>query len=150
MEWLRHLLAWLLAVAVTAVAGTIVQTQFNLGAIAALGAPVPADARLATTLHDLAGFAPLFAAVTAAGFLVAFLVAGLLLRFLPDYRKLVFTLAGVAAIAVAIVLMNAMLPVTPIAATRSLAGFAALAATGAPGGWIFAVLARRRARQDVA
>jgi hypothetical protein len=81
MEWLRHLLAWLLAVAVTAVAGTIVQTQFNLGAIA---------------------------------------------------------------------LLNAMLPVTPIAATRSLAGFAALAATGAPGGWIFAVLARRRAGQDVA
>jgi hypothetical protein len=150
MEWLRHLLAWFLAVAVTAVAGTIVQTQFNLAAIAALGAPVPAGARLATTLHDLAGFAPLFAAVTAAGFLIAFLVAGLLLRLLPGYRKLVFALAGATAIAVAIVIMNAMLPVTPVAATRTLVGFAAMAATGAPGGWAFAVLARRRSRHGVA
>jgi hypothetical protein len=150
MEWLRHLLAWLFAVAVTAAAATMVQTQFNLAAIAALGAPVPAAARLETTLHDLASFAPLFAAITASAFLVAFLVAALLARFLPGYRRWLYTLAGVVAIATAIVLLNAMLPVTPIAATRSFAGFIAMALTGAPGGWAYAVLTQRHSRRGMA
>jgi hypothetical protein len=150
MKFARVLLAWLAATIVTAATGSIVQTQFNLAAIAALGAPAPLPLRLQTTLHDLAGFAPVFAGITAAGFLVAFLVAGLLLRFWPARRAFLYSLAGAAAISAAILLMNAMLPVTAIAATRSLPGIFALAAAGALGGYAFAVLAPAGRRKGMA
>jgi hypothetical protein len=149
VKFLRMLLAWLLAAAVTAVTGSVVQSQFNLAAIAAIGAPVSFGARLQVTLHDLVHFAPTFGLISAAGFLVAFLVAALLVRRRPARRTFLYTLAGAAAIVAAIGLMNAMLPVTAIGAARSWAGILALALTGALGGWSFArvslVLAKRSA-----
>lgn len=150
MKFGRVLMAWLAATIVTAATGSIVQTQFNLAAIAALGAPAPLPLRLQATLHDLVGFAPAFAGITAAGFLAAFLVAGLLLRFWPGRRVALYTLAGAAAITTAILLMNAMLPVTGIAATRTLPGIIALAAAGALGGYAFAALAPAGRRNDMA
>lgn len=146
MKFLGLLLPWLAATLLTAVAGSIVQTQFNLAAIAALGAPATPALRLQTTAQDLAGFAPMLFAVTAAGFLVALPVAAWLSRRLA-YAVFLYTLAGATAVAVALLLMNALLPVTPIAATRSTAGFLALTACGALGGWAFSRLApgRRRA-----
>jgi hypothetical protein len=142
---LKQALAWLAATAVTAATGSIIQTQFNLAAIARLGAPAPASLRLQATLQDLAGFAPLLAGITAVAFLVAFPVAGLLVHFRPALRALLYTLAGAAAVAAAIFLMNAMLPLTVIGATRSAAGIISLAAAGALGGRMFAALAPGRA-----
>lgn len=143
MKLLERLSAWLAATLVTAVTGSIVQTQFNLAAIAKLGAPVPIALRLQTTLQDLAGFAPMLAAVAGAGLLVALPVAAWLGRRLAR-PVLLYTLAGAAVIAVAILLMNGVLPVTAIAATRSMAGFLALTACGALGGWTFSRLAPGR------
>ncbi|HRP86098.1 MAG TPA: hypothetical protein PLS34_01095 [Gammaproteobacteria bacterium] len=143
MKLLERLSAWLAATLVTAVTGSIVQTQFNLAAIAKLGAPVPIALRLQTTLQDLAGFAPMLAAVAGAGLLVALPVAAWLGRRLAR-PVLLYTLAGAAVIAVAILLMNGVLPVTAIAATRSMAGFLALTACGALGGWTFSRLAPQR------
>jgi hypothetical protein len=144
MKFLRLLFAWLVAAAVTAVSGSIIQTQFNLAAIAALGAPTGIGVRAATTLQDLAGFAPVFGLVAAAGFLPAFLVAALLSRRWPRQRSRLFELAGASAVAVAIALMNAMLPITAIGATRSAWGIAALALAGLLGGLAFAALAPAR------
>lgn len=143
MKLLERLSAWFAATLVTAVAGSIVQTQYNLAAIAMLGAPVPIALRLQTTLQDLAGFAPMLAAVAGAGLLVALPVASWLGRRLAR-PVLLYTLAGAAAIAAAILLMNGVLPVTAIAATRSTAGFLALTACGALGGWTFSRLAAGR------
>jgi hypothetical protein len=150
MRFLRILLAWLAATAITAVTGSIIQTQYNLYAIAALGVSVPATVRVRTTLQDLAGFAPTLALIAAAGFIVAFLVAAWLARSWPDRRRLWYTLAGAVALAVAILAMNALLPVTAIGATRSLSGTVALVAAGALGGWLFGLLAPRRERPVVA
>lgn len=144
MKFLRLLLAWLLAATCTAVVGSVIQTQFNLAAIAALGAPAGIGTRVQTTLQDLAGFAPVLGLVAAAGFLPAFLVAALLARRWPPQRKLLFALAGAAAVAVAIAVMNAMLPITAIGATRSAWGIAALALAGLLGGRAFIALAPRR------
>ncbi len=140
MRLLKLLLAWLAAAALAAGVGSVIQTQFNLAAIAAVGAPVPLKIRLQTTLQDLAGFAPTYAAVVAAGFLVAFLVAGWLARRWPQRRSSLYTLAGAVAIAISILLMNAVLPITGIGATRSLAGLLSLSAAGALGGRLFAAL----------
>jgi hypothetical protein len=150
MKFLKLVLAWLAATMVTAATGSVIQTQFNLAAIAAVGADVPFGVRLQTTLHDLAGFAPMFAGITAAGFLVAFVAAGLLARRWPARRTLLYASAGAAAIAAAILLINAQLPMTPIGATRQLAGLLALAAAGGLGGWAFAALAPGRARPGMA
>ncbi len=146
MKFLKLLLPWLAATLVTAAAGSVIQTQFNLAAITALGVPVPPALRLRTTLQDLAGFAPLLAAVAGAGLLIALPAAAWLVRRLQR-PGLLYTLAGAVAVATAILLMNALLSVTAIGATRSLAGFLALAACGALGGWTFSCLApgRRRA-----
>ena len=144
MKFLRLLLAWLLAAAVAAALGSIIQTQFNLARLAALGAPAGIVARLQTTLQDLVGFAPMFGLVAAAGFIPAFLVAALLAHRLPRQRNALYALAGAAAVLVAVTAMNAMFPITPIGATRSAWGLAALAVAGLPGGLAFAALAPRR------
>lgn len=143
-QLLRLGLAWLLAAATTAFAGSVVQTQFSLAAITALGAPVPLGLRLQTTLQDLVGFAPTFGLVAATGFIVAFIVAALLHRLWPGRRTVLYAAAGAAAILAALLLMNALLPVTGIGAARTAAGVLALAATGALGGWVFAAAAPRR------
>lgn len=144
MKFFKAAPPWLVATLVTALAGSLAQTQFNLAAIKALGAPVPLALRLETTLQDFWSFAPLLAALTAAAYLVAFPLATLLVRSRPQRRRSVYALAGATALLSMVLLMNAALPVTAIAATRSMAGILAFMAAGALGGWVFAVLASRR------
>lgn len=139
-SFFQVVLAWLVAIITTAVIGSIIQTQFSLAAIAAVGAPVPIDVRLAMTMQDLAGFTPALAAITAAGFVVAFGVAALLALAWPRRQVLLYTLAGATALLVAIGLMNAVLPVIAIGATRSVLGLLAFALAGAAGGRVFAAL----------
>ena len=146
MKSLRLLFAWLIAAGVAAALGSIIQTQFNLAAIAALGPSIPAGARLQTTLLDLAGFAPLLGLVGAAGFVPAFVVAALLSRRRPEWRAALYASAGAAALVVAVLLMNALLPMTLIGATRSAWGIAALGLAGLAGGAAFAALAPRSPR----
>ena len=143
MNLQRSAIGYLAAVAGTTVSGSIAQTQFNLAALQELGAPIPLDLRLHTTVQDLIGFAPLFAALVAAALLVAFVVAGLLLRRLPLPVVPLYTLAGAMAMLVLLLIMDAMLPVTPIAAARSPAGLLVLSLSGALGGLLFAAIARR-------
>lgn len=150
MEFLRITVAWLVAILVCAGAGSIIQTQFNLAAIAALGVPLPPGVRLQTTLQDLVGFMPLLVVITAAGFLPAFAVAGRLSRARPKIRAGLHTLAGAVAITVAILMMNAVLPVTVIGATRSVFGILALAAAGALGGRVYAALTPGGERRNMA
>lgn len=137
MKGIRVLLALLLAVLVTAVLGSIVQTQFNLAALIALEVPIPPDVRLRTTARDLVGFGPAMAAVTGAGFVVAFAVAGLLARLAPQWRTALFMLAGGGAMLSALLIMASVLPITPIAAARTWPGVVALSLTGVVGGWVF-------------
>lgn len=134
---LRSVAAYLIAVLVAAALGSIVQTQFNMAAIAGLGVEVPATTRLAVTLEDLGRFAPLYAAIVAVALLVGFAVAGLLARRASGWRRPLFILAGGLAIAAALALMNAVLPVTAIAASRFASGYLALALAGAAGGWAY-------------
>ncbi len=144
---LRWLLAWLSAVVVTAVSGSIVQTQFNLARIAELDGPISIGDRLQVTGFDLVSFAPTFAIIVALALLIAFVVAGALVRWISNARMPLFMLAGFVAIAAALAIMSAMLPVTVIGATRSLAGFLTLSLCGAIGGWLYVrILTGRTAR----
>jgi len=147
MSTIRWLLAWLAAVAVATLLGSIIQTQFNLARIAALDSPISLSRRLETTLFDLASFAPLWAVIVALALLIALVVAGLLGRRWPRWRTGLFVLAGFAAVATALLVMNAMLPVTPVGAARTVTGIVAMSLAGALAGWTYArLLVGKRAR----
>lgn len=138
MKAVRVLLGWVIAVVTAVAAGSIIQTQFNLSRIQALGADINLVTRLSATWHDLLNFTPAYALLVSIAFALAWPVAGLLKRWLPDQRTLLFTLAGFSAIWAMIAIMNRALPVTPIGATRGLAGLIALSLAGAAAGWLYA------------
>ena len=133
---IRWLLSWAAAVLVTAIGGSLVQSQYNLARLSSIHEPVSLGERLSVTGQDLIGFAPNYAVLVAMGLLLAFLVAGLLGRWLPEQRHWLYPLAGFAAIATMLGLMSAMLPVTAISAARSPAGFLMMCLPGALGGWL--------------
>lgn len=135
-RWSVALGHWVLAVLATALAGSVVQTQFNLAALVALGQPIGLDLRLQVTLLDLVHFAPLFAAIVAAGFLVALPLSSWLVGHRAR-RRWLHPLAGAAALLLALVLMRWLVGLTPIAAAHSPLGLAALVLSGALGGWVW-------------
>jgi hypothetical protein len=94
------------------------------------------------TLLDLVRFAPLFAAIVAVGFLVALPLASRLVGGRAG-RRWLFPLAGALALLVALLLMRALVGLTPIAAARGPLGMTALVLAGAFGGWVWGLGAKR-------
>lgn len=139
----RHGVAWLAAVLTTAVVGALVQTQFNLAALQALGATIPFALRLQTSAADVLGFGPFYALVTAVAFALAFPLAAFLARRWPALHAMWFALGGTTSLFVAIRLIDALTPPPVlIAATRSPLGLFTMCACGALGGWVHARLRR--------
>ena len=87
----EYLFAWLLAVLVTAVTGSIIQSQFVLTGLEQVGVSISLSSRFYTTFNDLAGLLPGYGAVIALGLLPAFLLASWI------RRKLVYRPVGVPA-----------------------------------------------------
>ncbi|WP_294641323.1 hypothetical protein [uncultured Aureimonas sp.] len=144
-------IAFLLAVLATAVAASIVQTQINLGRLVELGAAVPTGLRALTTAQDMARFGPVMAAITAAAFLPAFPVAGLVSQTLPQARMPIFALAGAVSLWTAFEVMGVFTPMpTLVAAVRTPEGLMAMTATGLVGGTLFAGLTAVRRRNSPA
>jgi hypothetical protein len=143
----RYLLYFVLAVLLAAAFASVLQTQYNLAMLQALGAPMPGDVRLRATYLDLVGFAPLFALLVGAGFLFALPAANYLGRGLPVLRWPLFALAGALAVLLAMSLVNALLPMpTLIGANRSLFGTVGLMVCGSLGALLFAWLSRPLSR----
>lgn len=140
---------FLLAVLVTTLIGTLIQTQINLAALGEIGVAIDASARLSTTGADLLGFTPSFGPIVAVGFLIAFLIAALIGRGWPQGKALLYPLAGFVAIITAMLLMAAIFKLTPVAAARSTFGLIALGLSGAVGGWIFWTLMLRAEQRPV-
>ena len=137
---MRRPLAFLLAVVAATLWSSVVQTQFNLAALIELGAPIPFALRMQTTLFDVASFGPLYAAVVAATFLVAFPIASKL----PGPRAAWFALAGFVGLIAAIRLIDSLVPPPVlIAATRTTLGLVAMTLGGALGGIVFVRVAGR-------
>lgn len=140
MTALRIVLGWAVAVLVAVALGSIVQTQFNLADLAGLGASVDAGTRLNATWHDLIHFTPMYALLVAAAFAIAWPISGWLSRRYPTYRTALFALAGLTAILTMILIMNAVLPITPVAATRGPFGTSLMSLAGAAAGGLYALV----------
>ena len=144
----RNVTGFTIALVVGAVAGTVIQTQFNLLALQQLGVTIGPQARWTATLHDLQHFSPVYALLFGASFMLSQPVAALLLARLPvGGGSMVFALAAAVGLWVALITANWLLPMpTLIAATRSTAGLVAMLLSAAAAGWLFARLTNSRGR----
>lgn len=139
----RVLLQFVLAVLVTTLVGSILQTQYNLAQLQALGAPMPIDVRVQSTCLDVLRFSPVFAILVLLGFAAALPTAAWLSKKVPTARWMLFALAGALAIFLGLTLVNAVLPMpTFIGANRSFVGTLGLMASGSLGALFFAVRCR--------
>ncbi|MEM1110335.1 MAG: hypothetical protein AAGI11_00385 [Pseudomonadota bacterium] len=137
------LLAFLAAVIAAFAAGSIMATQFILGNVSAMGMDVTAGVRLHATLHDLAGLAPTYMPLIAVAFLIGLSSGSGLSRLLPAQRLWLCILAGAVSLIAIHMIMKAVLGLSGIAATRTLAGLLSQGLAGALGGYVFAMIRRR-------
>jgi hypothetical protein len=141
----RNSLAFLTAALTTYFLAAVAATQSVMNRLADMGVEVPFNDRMATTFADLAGmfgtFMPLLLIALALGFVIAALIS----RFRPGWKSFGYPLAGFAAVITMHLLMHAVLEITPVAATRSVAGLLVQGLAGAAGGWVFYFLSIRSA-----
>lgn len=140
--WLRRIGSFVLAVAVTYLLAVISASQHVAASLESMGAEVGFGTRLEMIVHDLGGMATSFLPMLVIGFVIAFLVAALLLRWLPRYRYLLYSLAGAAAVATIHVALHAAFDITPVAVARSTGGLIVQALCGAVGGYLYARITR--------
>lgn len=137
--WRPRLVAFAIAWLVATAWGSVVQTQFNLNALTALGVEISAALRLQTTLQDLIGFGPPYAGIVVLAWLPAFAVAAWLSRRQPGWRLAWFGLAAGVGLVTAIRSIDAAAPMPVlIDATRGLAGLLAMTAGSVLAGLGFA------------
>lgn len=142
----RILAAFILVTILMAIIGTVAQTQFVLAALADVGAKASLGDRLSMTGADLIGFAPLYGAIIAMGFAIAFAAAAFVARLGRLPRLAVFAVAGGVCIWLMLALMRqAFFGVPLIAGTRTVSGEMVQIATGVLAGAVFALLSRPRA-----
>lgn len=145
----RLLLAFLVAVVIATVWGSVVQTQYNLAGIASVGAEV-SGVRFSTTLGDIfSGFTPTYGGyIVLPSLLVAFLVAWWLSRLTSLSPMLWFGLAGFAAILAGNPIVNAISPLALlVGATRDFSCLLLMSVGGAIAGLVFVLIAWPRAPQ---
>ena len=143
MLWVRRIVAYLAAVATTAVLGSLASTHFVLLALTNLDVSIGIGDWLYAFGHDVVGMGTLFGVLVAVGFLIAFPVAALIARFVPKLRTWSYVGAGAVAILVIFLAMQAALETVPIAGARTPWGMAAQGLAGAVGGLVFTLLSRR-------
>lgn len=140
----RRLAGFALAVLATAALSSVIQTLRVHAGLSALGVEISFGLRLSAIGHDLIGFAPTYAGIVAAGFLIAFLVAGLIRRYATRLGPWLHALAGGAAILTALLTMDALLGMSVIAGARGAWGIALFTLAGMLGGALFARIGARR------
>lgn len=135
-------LAFVAAVVLATVWGSIVQTQFNVGALNRIGGEVSAGGRLQWTLTDIfSGFSPTYALYfVIPSLLVAFAVAWFISARLPGSARFWFSLGGGLAILLVIPLVHYLSPLALlIGATREWLCTVLMAVGGVAAGLLFAM-----------
>lgn len=137
---LPRLVAWLVAALATGVLASLVQTHISLIALTRLGADIPASVWLLTMIEDLGRFAPVMAGAAALGMLPALLVARVVSA---RWRLALSAVTAAAGLGTVLWLMASVIPMPPIAGSRTLAGLLAMTLTGLVGGAAYAALTSR-------
>jgi hypothetical protein len=151
----RRVVAFVVAVAAMVVLGSaahsyLIQRAWSFAAGNAAGttpAAIPFADRISWAAHDLVGMIVLYCALTSIALLVAFLIAGLLTRF-TGHRRVIFAIAGAAALFALFTVMRNVLGTVGVFGARGPIGLAAQMAAGAIAGAIFARLSMPRGLQS--
>lgn len=135
--FMRHIAGFVGAVFATSLSGSIFSTQSVIASLQSINVDIPLGTRLAMTVDDL-GILPALGAVTSVGFLIAFIVAALCTRYIGGHRTTWYLAAGATSMIVTLLIMKAVLFVSPIAGARSVTGLLSFGLAGAIGAWVYA------------
>ena len=139
---------YLAAVAIAYGLASLSATQAVVSRLAAMGVNVGWSERLAMSLRDLAGLAPLFLPMVAFALLVAFLGAALLCHYLARrdlarWPYAVYFVAGAGALVMLHLTLELAFGLAPIAVARTAGGLALQGLAGGMSGLVYLYLARR-------
>jgi len=141
---LRVALSYCLSVIVAYVFGSILATQFVLDKLADLGLKISLADRLLVTVKDVIGLSSTYLPLIAIALALAFPVARFLARREGLARSSWFVFAGLVALIALHMIMKAVLGLTGIAATRTLAGLLSQGLAGAIAGASYAYFSQIR------
>lgn len=150
-RWPKVVFAYVVALLLGTILGSIIQTQLNLLSLSRLGADFDSTTRLVVTMQDLVHFGPIYGAILGVSLAIsqAFAVA-LAKRAGRRWISLLCALGAGLGLWAAVRLVDALAPMpTFIAATRSTMGMFAMAGSAALAGWAFSgLLAGSRLRSN--
>ena len=136
-SFIRKPVGLIAAALTTSVVGSIFSTQSVIASLRSINVDVPLGTRLSMTINDL-GILPMLGGLTAICFIIGFTVAALCSRFIGGNRTAWHIVAGATALIATLLIMKAVLLITPIAGARTLLGLLSFGLAGAIGGWVYA------------
>ena len=139
---LRCTAAFIAAVVFASILASIFSTQFVIAGLHSIGADVSLNTRLTMTAKDFGILQTLGLAIFGAC-LVAFTVAGIVIKTVGGNRIFWYVFAGLSSVTCLLLVMSWHLQLMPIAGARSNLGLAFQALAGGCGGWLFSKLTRR-------
>ena len=140
----RVALGYFLSVIVAYVLGSIFATQFVLDKLTDLGQQISLIDRVMVTAKDVIGLSGTYLPLIAIALALAFPIARFLAGLGGLARSSWFVFAGLAALIALHIIMKAVLGLTGIAATRTLAGLLSQGLAGAIAGAFYAYFSQTR------
>ena len=138
-----RLISFLLAGLVAYVIAVLFYTQINLSNLTDLGIDISFSDRLASASHDLLSMTGMYLPIMLVALLVAFSLAAIVIRFLPNLRILGFVVAGIVGVLALVLFFSFFLGTNPIAVTRSSLGLLSQCGAGGIGGLVYALVSQR-------
>ena len=138
-----RLISFLLAGLVAYVIAVLFYTQINLSNLTDLGIDISFSDRLGAASHDLLGMTGMYFPIMLVALLVAFSLAAIVIRFLPNLRILGFVVAGTVGVLALVLFFSSFLGTNPIAVTRSSLGLLSQCGAGGMGGLVYALVSQR-------
>lgn len=134
--------AFFAGVIATYLLAVLFYTQLNLANLVEMGLEVSMADRLQAALHDLIGMAMIYLPVIIVALLLGFLIARIVLIWVPQLRGLGYVVAGFVGIFAIDFLMGATIAsgTHGLPVTRTLIGLLSQCVAGAAGGYVFAQL----------
>lgn len=136
--WGRRIGAWLVAALATLAVSSLAHSLMVQGELAKLGIDLPFGIRLSGIFRDMTGLLPTLGVVLGGALLVAFLVAAFIGRRAGGvWQALSYPLAGLAAVALALIAMRLLFGFSPLAGARTVPGLMLMSLGGLVGGLVF-------------
>ena len=139
----RRLISFLVAGLVAYVIAVLFYTQINLSNLTDLGIDLSFSDRLGAAAHDLLSMTGMYLPIMLVALLVAFSLAAIVIRFLPNLRTLGFVIAGTVGVLALVLFFSSFLGTNPIAVTRSSLGLLSQCGAGGIGGLVYALVSKR-------